>query len=240
MGDKKTRELGVITHLACIMDGNRRWAAQRGLPSWAGHREGVVALERTVKFCLAKGIAYLTVYAFSIENFNRSLEEKQYLFGILAHEIERTFDQQNTEWQVRISFAGDESLCPESVRPIMQRMQEKTAHHTKLHVHILIAYGGRQEIAHVAKRIAQQVQEGSITIDDITPEQVRKNLWLQGVPDPDLIIRTGGQQRLSNFLLYQCAYSELYFSETYWPAITDEELEKACEFFALYKRNFGK
>lgn len=222
------------------MDGNRRWAKQRGLPSWEGHREGITALERTVQFCLSKGVQYLTVYAFSIENFNRSAEEKHYLFEVLAHEVERMFAQRAEQWNVRISFAGDASLYPASVVPVMQRLEAKTAHHTALHVHLLIAYGGRQEIVHAAQRIAQDVKNGLLSVDDVTQEAVEKRLWLANIPFPDIIVRTGGQERLSNFLLYQAAYSELYFTDTYWPAITDDELESVWSYFAQCKRNFGK
>ncbi len=228
----------MIKHLALIMDGNRRWAKKRMLTPWKGHQEGVQAAQRVLNFCLKKNIACLSLYTFSLENFNRSAEEKNYLFEILAHETHKRLPEL-IEQGVRIRFIGDRALFPESVRSITQDVEEKTQHLDTLQVNLLFCYGSQQEIAHACKMIAQQVQAGLLKAEMIDASTVHSYLWTHTIPDPELIIRTGGRKRLSNFLLFQAAYSELYFLDCLWPDIQENELEEAIAAFDEITRNFG-
>jgi undecaprenyl diphosphate synthase len=229
----------MLNHLACIMDGNRRWAAQQGLLSFFGHRKGLDTVKLVINFCLSQNISYLSLYTFSTENLQRSQEEQRYLFEVLAgqaaSELEE-FKQQN----VRMRFIGDRTLFPKSVQPLCQKIEQETAHCTALEVNFLLCYGGRQEIVAAAQRIATQVGQGQLRAEDITSELFEKNLWTAGTPSPDLIIRTGAQRRLSNFLLYQCAYSELYFLDCMWPEISIASLEEALAYYSDCQKNWGK
>ncbi len=229
----------MITHLACIMDGNRRWAMQKGWIPWYGHRGGIDAAMRVVDFCREKQIKYLSVYTFSIENFKRSSEEKNYLFSTLAKEAAHIIEQLKQK-QVRIRFIGDRTLFPENLKPICEQAEQDTAHFAAMQLNVLFCYGAQQEIVNAVKQVVKQVSVGTITIDDLSPEMFKQYLWTKDIPDPDLIIRTGGRQRLSNFLLYQAAYSELYFLDCLWPELTKEHLQKAVDHFNHCRRNFGQ
>ena len=219
----------MIQHLACIMDGNRRWAKKRGLMPWYGHKEGAEAVRLVIRFCMQQGISYLSLYTFSLENFNRSAQEKEYIFSFLVHESHKELPQ-FIENGIKITFIGDRSQFPASVVDTCHQIEDATAHGTRLTVMVLFCYGSRQEIVHASKKIAQEVASGSLSIDAITPQLISRYLWTGSIPDPDLVIRTGGLQRLSNFLLFQVAYSELFFLD----------LENALSYFAACKRNFGK
>lgn len=229
----------MITHLACIMDGNRRWAKKRALMPWYGHKEGAQAVRTVIRFCIDKGISYLSLYTFSLENFNRSQQEKDYIFSFLVTESEKELPF-FVEHGIRIKFVGDRSLFPRSVVTTCQKIEEETKQCNKLTIQVLFCYGSRQEIIAAVQKIANQVALGQLTADEINDEIFKSNLWTDGVPDPDLIIRTGGLQRLSNFLLYQSAYSELYFLDCLWPDITERDLQAAADYFNNCKRNFGK
>jgi undecaprenyl diphosphate synthase len=230
----------MIKHLACIMDGNRRWAQQRGLPSQFGHKEGMDAVERTAAFCLKHAIPYLTLYTFSIENLKRSLEEKQYIFELLIGHFKNYGAQKFIEKNIRIQFIGDHALFPDQLREIFTAFEEQTAACSALTIYFLFCYGGRQEIVSAAHRIAKAVQQKEITPEDINEHTFAQYLWLPAtVPDPELVIRTGGQHRLSNFLIYQAAYSELYFTDTLWPDIDEKELTNALAYVHSCQRNFG-
>lgn len=231
-------ESSSLCHLACIMDGNRRWAQQRGMVPWYGHAEGVEAVRRVVRFCLEKKIQYLSLYTFSLENFNRSEEENSYLFKLMVQEAEKGVEEFKKNG-VRLRFIGDRNLFPPQLAPLLDQIQKETADGKSLQVNFLFCYGGRQEIAAAVKNIAHQVKAGHIKEDDICPELISKNLWTADTPDPDLIIRTGSFSRLSNFLLFQAAYSELYVMDCLWPEITAEHLQKAYDAFVNCKRNFG-
>ena len=232
----------MINHLACVMDGNRRWAKKFNLPTLFGHRSGVDIIDKVIKFCFAHKIQNLSLYTWSIENFSRSQEEKDYLFALIAEKAEELlgdFIKNN----IRVRFIGHEKLFPVSVQPTIMNVQEKTAHLTGLHLNVLFCYGGRQEILEAVKKIAHDVAQGTLKQEDITQETIYKNLWLGDVPEPELIIFTGRMEklkRLSNFLLYQAAYSELYYADCLWPELTEEHLEDAFNAFAKQKRNFGK
>jgi len=230
----------MVNHLACIMDGNRRWAMQQGLMSFLGHRKGFDAVKRVIDFCLEKEISYLSLYAFSLENLQkRSQEEQRYLFEGLAQEALQDLEMLKRK-NICIRFIGDRTLFPASVRPVCEKIEYETASGTALQVNFLLCYGAQQEIADAAKRIAIEVAQGNVLPQDITAEFFEKFLWTSGIPSPDLIIRTGGDVRLSNFLLFQCAYSELFFSDTLWPDISSTELESALIYFDKCRKNFGK
>ncbi len=227
-----------MKHLALIMDGNRRWAKKQGLLSWRGHGKGVDTVKKVIEFCIRKKIAYLSLYTFSIENFKRSPEELVFLFDLLATEAEKNLDSFIRNG-VRICFVGDRSLFPESMNPVIERLEKATEKLNTLHVSLLFCYGGQQEIISGIKNLVRKVQAGLLTEDQISDDVFKTFLWTSGVPEPELIIRTGGHRRLSNFLLYQAAYSELYFLDCLWPELEVQHLEKALDQFEQQQRNFG-
>ena len=222
------------------MDGNRRWALQQGFASWFGHRKGLDVVQRVIDFCLEKNIKYLSLYTFSLENLQqRSHAEQDYLFGVLAQEALQDLDVFKRK-NIKIRFIGDRQQFPAQVIPICEMVEEETKFGDALQLNFLLCYGGQQEIVNAAKRIAVDVVQGALQVNDITPNIFENYLWTIGMSLPDLIIRTGGQQRLSNFLLYQCAYSELYFLDCLWPDISDADLQLAYIYFNECRKNFGK
>ena len=229
----------MINHLACIMDGNRRWAMQQGLVSWLGHKKGLDAVKLVIDFCLAHHISYLSLYVFSIENLQRCQDEQRYLFEVLAQEALQDLEMFKRK-SICIRFIGDRTLFPVTVRPVCEKIEHETIAGTALQVNFLLCYGGRQEIVDATKRIVREVAQGALSPEDITADVFEKFLWTAGTPFPDLIIRTGGDNRLSNFLLFQCAYSELYFLDCLWPDISLTELESALIYFDKCRKNFGK
>lgn len=229
----------MIQHLACVMDGNRRWATSRGLPTLLGHKQGVTAVKTVVAFCLKQHIPYLSLYTFSLENFKRSLEEKSYLFNLID-EVVQQVAQDLVSQGVRIRFVGDRSLFPASVTTSCAAIERATAQADKLQLNILFCYGGRQEIVASVKNIAHQVAAGILLPDDITQEHIHNNLWMPPhIPDPDLIIRTGAVHRMSNFLTFQSVYSELIFFDCMWPDMTETLFEQAVQEFQRRSRRFG-
>lgn len=220
------------------MDGNRRWAKKQGLAAAYGHRQGVEAVKCAVDFCLKKHIPHLSLYTFSIENNQRSMDEKNYLFELMISEATKGIEEFIAN-HIKVRFVGDRTLFPAHLIPLCEDIERQTAAGTALQFNILFYYGGRQEIVESIKDIVRQVRAGQLTEDDITEQLVAHHLWMGDVPEPDLIIRTGGFKRLSNFLLYQAAYSELYFLDCLWPEITTDHLEEAFSYFTAGKRNFG-
>ncbi len=220
------------------MDGNRRWAVRQGLLSIDGHRKGFDSISLIIDFCREKGMEYLSLYTFSIENLKRSSEEIYSLFEVLAYEV---VDQviKLKEKNVKVVFIGDRSLFPKSVKPLCEKAERETKECDGLQVNFLLCYGGRQEIVDTARRIAIKVKKGDLQESDITENVFERFLWTTGTPCPDLIIRTGGDRRLSNFLLFQAAYSELYFLDCLWPDITTKDLESAVNFFHHRRYNSG-
>jgi undecaprenyl diphosphate synthase len=228
----------MIKHLACIMDGNRRWARRQGQLPMLGHKEGAQAAKRAIQFCLEKKIPYLSLYTFSIENLKRSQEEKDFIFNMMATQGLQEVEQLRAHG-VRIQFIGDRALFPQSLIEVCDALEQQTRDCTALHVNLSFCYGARQEIVGGIKKIIQQVKAGLLDENDINEESFSQYLWTSDFPEPDVIVRTGGVSRLSNFLLYQAAYSELYFLDCLWPDVGAPQLEQALSFFYEAQRNFG-
>ena len=228
----------VPNHVAIIMDGNGRWARERLMPRYYGHREGVKSLKRIVSYSSDIGIKILTVYAFSTENWKRPIREVQALMQLM----EQTFALELEELianGVRVKVIGDiASLSPKQQR-IWQMAEERTKHNQRLLLNVAFNYGGRMEIVRAVRSIAEAVQEGRLAVDQITDDVFVQYLFTNDLADPDLIIRTGGELRLSNFLLWQAAYAEWYFTDTLWPDFDVEEFEKALASFRQRERRFG-
>ena len=227
-------ELKIPTHIAIIMDGNGRWATARGLPRMEGHRAGTENLRPMIKACVEFGVKYLTLYAFSTENWGRPREEVNGLLAILESVIDRELKELNAEG-VRIVHVGRLEAMPKKVREKVRHSMEVTRNNERLILNIAWNYGGRDEIVYALQNI---IREG-IPADEVTEDVVTQHLFTR-CPDPDLIIRTSGEIRVSNFLLWQSAYSEWYFTPTLWPDFDKEELKKAIEEFSQRKRRFGK
>ena len=215
-----------------IMDGNRRWAKERGLPTLEGHKKGLGNFDEAARWVRDAGVKHLVVYALSTENWNRSEEEVTYLLDLFKTAVRDAFERLHKEG-ARVHFIGDLSRFPESLQKSFKELEEKSKEHDDYHVWVCLSYGGRLEIEEAVKSLVQSGEE-------VTQESVRSHMWSVGMPDPDLIIRTGGEKRLSNFLLWQGAYSELIFSDTYWPAFTKEELEAILEEYSNRERRYGK
>lgn len=228
-----------MQHLAIIPDGNRRWAENHRLATHLGHHKGMDAFQAAIKVCIDNGIRYLSFYTFSLENFNRSDLEKGYLFSVLPHEFLKRLPNLIKN-EVKVQFLGDKKAFPANLLKTIQEVQDQTKHLGKLTLTLLFCYGGRQELVLAARKLARQVAEGSLAVDDITDDVLRSSLWTSDMPDPDLIIRTSGIVRLSNFLLYQAAYSELKFLNCFWPEVSESVLQGCIDEFRDVKRNFGK
>jgi undecaprenyl diphosphate synthase len=229
----------MINHLACIMDGNRRWAQSQGLLPWYGHQEGVEAAYRVIDFCTEKKITYLSLYLFALQNFKRPTDECEHIFEMLRKHSNEVLKQLIAK-NIHVKFIGDHSSFPQGIGAIADMIEEATRSATGLKLNLLFCYGAQEEIVAACKAVAQEVAEGKYSAAQIDQKRFESHLWSAKVPHPDLIIRTGKTHRLSNFLLYQAAYSELYFSDCLWPEIDYAELEKAYLYFESCARNFGK
>lgn len=228
----------VPQHVAIIMDGNGRWAAKRHLPRAAGHRRGAQAAKETVLAALELGIKYLTLYSFSSENWKRSAVEVSDLMGLLRYTMQQ--EQKNMAGRgVRLLVIGDREPLPQDVKDTITSFEETTAGNTALTVIIALSYGSRAEIARAARLIAEKAASGEIDPADVDEEMFGAHLYTHGIPDPDLLIRTSGELRLSNFLLWQIAYSEFIFSELYWPDFGRAALADAIEYYSHRDRRFG-
>lgn len=228
-----------MEHIAIIMDGNRRWAKDKHLPTAMGHQKGVSALKTILKSCHSFGIKYLTVYAFSTENWNRTQEEVNFLMSLLAKTIQNELLELD-ENNVKIKFIGNISELNSDLQKILKNSEEKTKDNTGVNLQIAFNYGSRMEITNVCRQIAKEVQDGILDIEDITEKTISERLYTNKIPDPDLLIRTGGEKRISNYLLWQSAYSEIYVTDTYWPDFDKESLAKAIEEYSNRTRRFGK
>lgn len=228
-----------MRHLACIMDGNRRYAQAHGWKPWIGHQKGVDTVKTVLEFCLTEKIPYLSLFAFSIENnFKRSETEKYFLFDLIGTMAKEHLNEL-IEKDIKVKFVGDRDLFPAHIIPIFDEVESKTAHCSQLQVNFLFCYGSQQEIVFAAKEIARKVKDGLLDERDINESLLMQHMWTADTPAPELVIRSGGSQRISNFLLFQSAYSEYYFTDQYWPALTLDDFKKAFEFFNASKRNFG-
>jgi len=223
-------------HVAIIMDGNGRWAKARGLERSAGHAKGVEAVRKLLEDSVSLGIRYVTIYTFSTENWNRPIEEVNTLMQLLFDNIEEESFRRN---QARLHVIGDTGRIPPSVMDKLNRCIENTRHFDRLHVIVALSYSSRWEITEAVRKISLKVANGELKADEISEETVTGALTTNFLPDPELLIRTGGEIRLSNFLLWQSAYTELYFCDTYWPDFDLEELCKAIYFYQHRERRFG-
>ncbi len=225
-------------HVAVIMDGNGRWAQRRGLPRTAGHKAGAETFRTIATYCKDLGIEYLTVYAFSTENWKRPQGEVDAIMGLLdqyLHESIETMARDN----IRLRFLGDVSVLSPKLRALIDETDELTRHITGFQANICLNYGGRDEIVRAARRFARECAEGKRSPDELTEAEFPKYLWSAGLPDPELLIRPGGELRVSNFLLWQCAYSEIYVTDTLWPDFWREELDQALAWYQKRDRRFG-
>ncbi len=228
-----------LNHLAVIMDGNRRWAKKQGLQSAAGYREGGFgAVKRTILFCIDRSIKHLSLYTFSLENFRRPQYEQDLLFDTIVTEGTKALPFFN-EHNIKVQFIGDRTQFPEKVLPTCQLIEEGTKNNTGCVLNFLFCYGARQEMICGIKKLVHKIKTGMLKEDEITEDTFNQCLWTQGTPEPELIIRTSGAKRLSNFLLYQAAYSEFYFLDCLWPEVTEEHLAQATAAFTMTQRNFG-
>jgi undecaprenyl diphosphate synthase len=234
----RTPEFAVPRHVAIIMDGNGRWASARGLPRSEGHRRGVEALRRTVRAAGDLGIQILTIFSFSSENWTRPPAEVRELMGLLRLFIRNDLAELNRNG-VHVRVIGERDDLSPDIRSLLEEAEELTINNDKLTLVVAFNYGARQEIARAAQRLASEVAAGRLPAEAITAEAITANLDAPDVPDPDLIIRTSGEQRLSNFLLWQAAYSELVFVPTYWPDFDRSTLEGAIAEYRRRERRFG-
>ena len=225
-------------HVAIVMDGNGRWARQRNLPRLAGHNAGMEALKEIVKRSSTLGIRHLTVYAFSTENWKRSQEEVSGIFRLLVAYVNRELEELHAN-RVRVTILGDYEALPGAVTEKLHQAMEKTKNNTGLEFHIALNYGGRPELVRAVKALCEAARDGTLNPDAITEETVASRLYTAGIPDPDLVIRTSGEKRLSNYLLWQCAYSEFVFTDTLWPDFTPDCLEAAIVEYQGRNRRFG-
>jgi len=237
-GKQGAIELKIPQHLAIIMDGNGRWARERGLPRYHGHRSGVDAVKRIVKAARNFGIQYLTLYSFSSENWTRPEEEVGELFKLLRLFIRRDLAELHQN-NVRVLVIGERDKLPGDIRDLLEEAENLTRDNTAQSLIIAFNYGSRQEIAKATRMIAEKCRDGEIDSAKINDRMIESFLDTSGLPEPDLILRTGGEQRLSNFLLWQAAYSEFVFLEKYWPDMTEEDLEDVLKVYSTRKRRFG-
>ena len=228
----------VPRHVAIIMDGNGRWAARRGLPRSAGHKAGVDALRRAVRAAVDFGIEYLTIYSFSSENWSRPATEVSFLLDLLRRFIRQDVAELH-QAGVKIRVVGSRDDLEPGIVSLLDDAERLTRENSKLKLVVAFNYGSRQEISRALSAIAGKIADGKISAADISPELIAQNLDTAGIPDPDLLIRTGGEQRISNFLLWQCAYTEFVFVDEFWPDFTGEIFARSLDEFRLRDRRFG-
>jgi len=224
-------------HIAIIMDGNGRWATEHGKPRSYGHQAGVETVRRITSECTRLGVKYLTLYTFSTENWNRPETEIAALMGLVLSSLEDEIFMKNN---VRFKVIGDIERLPVEVQRKLQETIDHTANNTAMTMVVALSYSARWEITKAMKDIAQKALDGQLSVDDITEDTVSQSLTTASIPDPDLLIRTGGELRISNYLLWQIAYSELYFCDTFWPDFNEADLHKAIADYQHRQRRFGK
>ena len=224
-------------HIAIIMDGNGRWAAERGKPRSYGHQAGVDAVRRITSECTRLGVKFLTLYTFSTENWNRPATEVAALMGLVLSSLEDEIFMKNN---VRFQVIGDIKRLPIEVQEKLQGTMDHTANNSAMTMVVALSYSSRWEITKAMHEIADEVKAGTLLAEDITEDTISKHMVTNFMPDPELLIRTGGEQRISNYLLWQIAYSELYFCDTYWPDFSEDDLHKAIVDYQHRQRRFGK
>ena len=225
-------------HIAIIMDGNRRWARNKGLPVSLGHKEGAKTLEKIVRYAKSIGIKYITVYAFSTENWKRSQEEVSTLMNLMLNYLESYSKRADSE-NIKVNILGSRQGLSEKMVDLIDKCMERTKNNTGITFNIALNYGGRDEIVRAVKSIAEKVKENEIKIEDITEQEISENLYTKGQPDPDLLIRTSGEIRWSNFLPWQLVYTEFVFVEKNWPDFNEKDLDEAIEIYQKRNRKFG-
>lgn len=225
-------------HVAIIMDGNGRWAMARGLPRSAGHKRGAESVRKSVKGAILNGVSYLTLFGFSSENWKRPPDEIRDLMGLLRLYLKSEIKDLHKEG-VRLLIIGDRVNLDKDIIEIIQSSEEITKNNTRLTLIIALSYGGRAEILHAAKQIGKDIVQGDLQISDIDEDTLSERLFTKDIPDPDLLIRTSGEQRLSNFLLWQCAYTEFIFVDTLWPDFAEADFESAIKVFQNRERRYG-
>lgn len=236
---KEIVEKTSLKHIAIIMDGNRRWAKEHNLPSAFGHKKGVDALKTTMRACDDFGIKYLTVYAFSTENWNRKQEEVDFLMDLLGATLQNELKEMH-ENNVVIKFIGDTAKLNDKLQKILKNAVETTKNNTGVNLQIAFNYGARDEMVYAVKNVCQKVISGEMAIENIDEKIISQNLYTKNIPDPDLLIRTGGELRVSNYLLWQIAYSEIIVTKRYWPEFDKEALAEAVLEFQNRQRRYGK
>jgi tritrans,polycis-undecaprenyl-diphosphate synthase [geranylgeranyl-diphosphate specific] len=237
----ETKQNPMPKHVAIIMDGNRRFAKDLGLKPEAGHQIGKEKIVEVLEWCFELGIKNLTIYAFSTENFYRSTDEVQTLMNLCKQELDKaTKDSRIHKNQVRVRVIGHIESLPKDISESAKKIMQQTQKYDKYSFNIALAYGGREEIIQAIQKIAQDVKENKIQIEEIKEPIVSKYLYTNGIPDPDIILRTSGEERISNFLLWQLAYSELYFSDVYWPAFQKRDFLQAIRTVQKRQRRYGK
>ena len=224
-------------HIAIIMDGNGRWATDRGLDRTFGHKAGVETVKKITSECARLGVKYLTLYTFSTENWNRPADEVAALMGLVLTSLEDEIFMKNN---VRFRVVGDRSRIPDVVNKKLAATEEHTAKNDTMTMVVALSYSSKLELATVTRQIAQEVKDGTLNVDDINEDTINDRLWTNFMPDPELLIRTGGELRISNYLLWQIAYSELYFCDTYWPDFMEDDLHQAIASYQNRQRRFGK
>lgn len=227
------------THVAIIMDGNGRWARKRGMPRTYGHRKGAENVVKITRSMKESGIRYLTLYAFSTENWQRSKDEVDALMQLLNEYLDKEL-KEIMDNNVRILFIGERNMLSPGIREKMAFLERESAQNTELTLCIALSYGSRQEIVAAVKRIAKKVADGELEISQITTDTVSDALYTKDIPDPDILIRTSGEKRISNYLLWQAAYTEFFFTDTLWPDFSKEELYEIIQVFKNRERRYGK
>jgi len=228
----------IPTHVAMIMDGNGRWANKRNLPRSAGHKKGADAVKKAVEAAIELGVQYLTLYAFSTENWKRPEEEVKLLMNLLREYLKNDVEEYASKG-VRVKFIGERYMLDDDIIEMIEKTEEKTKDNTKLTTCIALSYGSRQEITNSVKNIAELVKSGSLDINDIDEDVISNNLYTNDIPDPDLVIRTSGERRVSNYLLWQLAYAEFAFIDEYWPEFDKNLFIKILEDYNNRERRYG-
>ena len=224
-------------HIAIIMDGNGRWATERGLDRTFGHKAGLDTVKKITAECSRLGVKYLTLYTFSTENWKRPAYEIEALMGLVLNFLEMELFSDNN---VKFKMVGDLESLPESVQKKIHYMEDLTSKYDGMTLVVALSYSSRLELSSVTRQIAKDVKDGKLNADDITEQTISDRLWTSFMPDPELLIRTGGELRISNYLLWQIAYTELYFCDTFWPDFQEEDLYKAIYSYQSRQRRFGK